>query len=316
MADDAKDKADLPPVPSLAQRLKKLVIMMSVLFALWLLFTYVLPRLVLPMQSSPAHTMAQPASSDVPADKDAQIAALTQRLSEVEAKLKTLEDVIAAAPKSGSDDATNAKIAALEAKITELSDQSADDERVTGIETKMTALQSQLGEAQAKNSRQLALMAAFDELKDTLNHGNALGVSLTKLTSLSDGQPKIQETLAQLAPFKDKGVATLTELQQKFNASAKLALSHSNSNALIDWHSLITIRKTGDQPGTDDEAVIARAEAALGRGELDKTLSELVTLSPTAAPSFAPWVADAQANVHAHETLAALQLAVAGDTAP
>ena len=71
--------------------------------------------------------------------------------------------------------------------------------------------------------------------------------------------------------------------------------------------SLVEVRRTGEITGTDDAAHLARAEQALGRGDLATALTLTGRLSPAAAPAYAAWRTRAEARIKAGEALGALR---------
>ena len=125
----------------------------------------------------------------------------------------------------------------------------------------------------------------------------------------------MQNALAQLKPYATDGVPTLPILQMQFQTLVPKAMAAGQDSSLIarNLQSLIRIRKVGDQEGSSDEAILARAEAVLDRGDVAASLKNTSTLSANAKGIFSIWNDHAQAYINAHDALRNLQLAL---TAP
>ncbi len=80
----------------------------------------------------------------------------------------------------------------------------------------------------------------------------------------------------------------------------------------------LSIRSTAPREGTDPDAVLARAEAALGQGRLGVALREVEGLPEPARAAMAGWIAEAEARAGAEAALAGLRAgpAVASPEAP
>jgi hypothetical protein len=115
-----------------------------------------------------------------------------------------------------------------------------------------------------------------------------------------------------LAPFA-AGVATQDSLQGAFPDLARqvLALARDGAEAdgwgsrLVDFLAAQTgARSLTPREGADPDAVLSRAEFALGEGRLADALAEIRALDPALRAPFDPWVTQAEARLAA---LAALE---------
>ncbi len=335
MSDPSTDTTAPAPAPGILVRLRRPLFALAMLFVLWLVFQLFAPAIFPLVQPDGAGQQAATdfptAANETPEEKDAKIAALESRIDQMEAKLKTLEDVITGLPKSAeAPDGWESKLAEMQAKLDAMqSEAPADGEdagRVGQLEAKLkaqsdalNALTAQIASVSASGTHQVAILTAFGQLKDTALRGDAYSSELNRLKALAEHNTGALPLLAALAPFSDKGVSTLASLQAAFEPAAKAALAPEvKPDSLAgNLQSLIRIRKVGaEQTGTDDESVIARAEAALENGNLAQCRKELSALSPPALAAFAAWEKAAAATQTVRETLDALAVAVMQETPP
>jgi len=271
-----------PPYQPLP-RLKRLGMLFALLFGIWAMFAYVVPYMM-GVNAPPASS--HPTSISVSADP-----ALAPRIEALEARIKTLEEA-QAAPKPAET----------------------PDTRVDELSQKMTSQEGLLAEMKKTvddSTRQLGAMVAFDQLKTAAISGENFRDPLRRLTALTQGRGDIVPLLAKLTPYAENGLTTLEKLQLSFEAAVPRALEPGASSWGSTMHSLIRVRKVGEeQQGMDDESVIARAEASLVRGNLGTAVKELAQLSPPATNAMAAWNAQAKQYAEAQDALAALQFAL------
>ncbi|MEL7240200.1 MAG: mitofilin family membrane protein [Planctomycetota bacterium] len=74
--------------------------------------------------------------------------------------------------------------------------------------------------------------------------------------------------------------------------------------------SIVRVRRTGDVAGDSTEAIVARAEDRLGKGDLTSAVAELGKLEGRAAKTVAPWIAAAEDRLAVDRALSALQAGV------
>jgi len=271
-----------PPYQPL-RRLKRLGVLFAILFGIWVMVAYVLPYLM----GVNVPPTSPPTSIQVSADP-----VLAGRIEALEARIKTLEET-QVAPKPA---------------------EAAADTRVDELSQKMTSQEGLLAEMKKTvddSTRQLGAMVAFDQLKTAALRGENFRDQLRRLTTLTQGRGDIVPLLAKLMPYAENGLTTLEELQLSFGAAIPRALEPGASSWGSTMHSLIRVRKIGEeQQGTDDESVIARAEAALARGNVGTTVKELSKLSPPAADALTAWNTQAKQYDEAQDALDALQFAL------
>ena len=202
-----------------------------------------------------------------------------------------------------------------------------DDTRLVKLEEKLiaqeneiaalkTALQAQATTTQTKVESTLSALIVYGQLKETVMRGEPYIAPLNQLKNLTLNNAQAQSTLAALAAYAEKGVATPARLSTPFPALITDALlARTDSRYAHSMSKLFSIRKVGEQPGIDDEAVLARAEAQLARDDVKAALDSIAQLSPPVKDVMKPWVQNAEQMLSARTQLDALQRALAQDHA-
>ena len=326
------EETTIPEAPrreSLGTILRKLAFTLGVLFVAWILFVQIAPRLMFNPDSAPKSPFTDadkppaaetapplPVMSSAPTPEEK----ITQRIDAIEARIKALEDVVAATPASGETGTATygahgtqqpqngvpafvqeARIASIERQIKEQ-------------EEAMQTMQAQVEESESKGVQQVAVVTSFTQIKEAAQRGDPFTVPLSQLKTAAPDNA--QAPLDELSNYAEKGVAPLPTLKRTFGVAADLALASNDKGSLMgSMRSLIRVRKIGEQQGASDEAVIARAEARLAEDNVDAALKELAALQPPASDAFASWVANAQAYASVRHALAALESAIANPAA-
>lgn len=157
--------------------------------------------------------------------------------------------------------------------------------------------------ARAANAR-----AALAEVEAALESGIALEPALARL---SDAGVTVPETLGS----QGQGVPTLMALRATFPAAARDALATSLGEAADGsaWdrftaflRSQTGARSLTPRAGDDPDAVLSRAEAALGTGDLKAALAEISALPPGGQARMAEWIGLAERRLSAADAIAAL----------
>lgn len=256
-------------------------------------------------------------------------AKLSEQIADLESRLKQYEhkepQSPAPAAPQGMSEADRQHVKQLEEQIalqqaaladmkTQFSQRNTQlEEQVKQQQEMIATLKGQVETLKAHGTRRLAAITAFGFMKEALQRGEPFALPLQQLGQQVE-DPQAKALVAQLAPYADKGVVTLPALKNAFGAALTKALSETQKdNTLVkNLKSLIRIRKVGEQQaGTDDESVLARAEAKIERGEIGASLHEIATLSPPAADAFNTWVKDAETLLQVRKLAEALQLAIA-----
>lgn len=224
-------------------------------------------------------------------DLDQRLAALEARpvgegalTAEVEAKLAELEQRLAALAEGG---AATAEVDAALARLAEVEAEA---------------------EARAAEAAALAEAATQARALEVLAAAVATGGAFeAELAAVADA-----DLQAALAPHV-AGVVSLAQLQADFPEAARAALQVARANdseagwgaRLVDFLGAQTgARSLTPREGDDPDAILSRAEFALGEGRLADALTELEALDPAVRVPLDGWVANARVRVAVDAALA------------
>ena len=177
-----------------------------------------------------------------------------------------------------------------------------------------------------------ALALAIGQLRDAALDGRPFSEPLSSVKTLLAAEggipPGLARALRELEDHAADGVATPTVLRRKLSAeaSAILRAGATGNGGWVDetlrrLAAVVTVRRTGDVPGADVDARLARAEAGLLSGDLAAAAAELAALTDDAADAAAAWLALARARLAVESGLASLhaeaasRVAMIGDAA-
>ena len=232
------------------------------------------------------------------------------RIAELEGRLTAIEKL----PADGSG-ATSAAVVALQADLQALRAAiEAQNSNGTALETEAQLKQALTIAAETtKNADDLATsvrrLAALGQLQTAFDTGAAFAPALAQLAAETDPIPAI------LADNADSGLPTLAQLETAFPPAARLGLDAAlRANMGASWseraasflRSQTGARSLEPREGSDPDAVLSRAEAALNAGDLAAVLTELQALPPEAQPALAQWRALAETRLAAQAAIAAL----------
>src|SRR5690606_5387529 len=120
---------------------------------------------------------------------------------------------------------------------------------------------------------------------------------------------EVPQTLTSLA---EAGVPSRKLLEDGFPPAARAALDASRRADMGDgwterlgslFQATTGVRSLSPREGTDPDAVLSRAEAAVGTGDLAQALAELQGLPPEGLAEMADWSALAQQRLDALEAV-------------
>ncbi len=267
-------------------------------------------------------------------DQTAQLTALEAGLTErIEATSAALEDISAALSVlegriaqvearppvvDGTSEAEATQIVtemreALEAQRAELATL-ADDarNRITAAEEEAAALQTEAQET----ARAAVARSALSRLQASLDAGGPFAGALSDLTGT---------TSAEIAPIlvnnADTGIPTLLDLQQSYSEAARAGLAASIRAGLAEDDSAMNrlgaflrtqtgARSVTPRDGDDPDALLSRAEAALGEGRLADTMDLIAVLPEPGQEAMADWRSQAQTRLDATAALDALAASI------
>ena len=223
-------------------------------------------------------------------------APLLARIDDLEVRLTALAALPQAA---GTLDQT--ELASLQAAVTDLQTNgipaaaltaatTAVDEKLAEVDAKIATIRAE-AEAIAKST---ANRAALGQIMAALDSGAPFTAALTGLADVA-----LPEVIAANA---ETGLPSLQSLRESFPDAARMALDAAlQANAGQGWTDRLTTflrgqtgaRSLTPREGTDPDAVLSRAEAALAAADLPAALAELQSLPPEAQAAMSGWLARA-----------------------
>jgi hypothetical protein len=260
-------------------------------------------------------------------------AGLEQRLSDQDKRLSDLSAQLAAAPAAAPDatldiqplidplnarlDQVDAVLSDLQGRLAALESRPAAPSGDTGAATNEAVAAAKAAEAEAARlrheaeaiARKAAISAALGQIDAGLESGAALAPSLKALADLGIAVP---EALAAV----DQGAPTLAALRDGFPAAARDALSLSLAalpkgsawdRVTAFLRSQTGARSLSPRAGDDPDAVLSRAEAALGTGDLMAAVAEISALPEPGQARMSEWVGLATKRSEALRAAAALR---------
>lgn len=194
----------------------------------------------------------------------------------------------------------------LEEKITSLQ---ANHE--TTISVMQKKLEEQNIESQHKSESIISSLIIFGQLKDAINNGKTYAGELEQLKRFTGDNLEIAKAISIIEPYANTGIIVSDKLKANFAPLIKQALTNKDESAgLKILHKFITVRKVGEQSGSTDEAILARAEMKLKQDDLSAALRELEQLSPEAQEVFKDWQKNTQKLLDTQKNLSNLQLLI------
>lgn len=259
-------------------------------------------------------TAAETAVDPAIAPLDARVAALETApevdlsgLADLDRRLAAIE----AMPAGG-----DASTAALAAKLAELERKLAQQPAAAAIDTaEIEAALARLNEAEAAANARATEAAAQAEATAQARALESLALAIgtgvgfaAELAAVAD--PSLQETLAPHVA----GVATLATLRADFPDAARATLQLARAaNPEAGWTARLAdfladqteARSLTPREGDDPDAILSRAEHALGEGRLADCLTELATLDASVTEPLQGWMARAEARLAVEAALMA-----------
>ncbi|MFW2588408.1 mitofilin family membrane protein [Sagittula sp. SSi028] len=253
---------------------------------------------------------------------DAGLAGVQDALSDMDGRLTGLGDQIAAIDsrmtaleKQPFAEAVSPEaIAAYERELEQLRTAVADQKAALEIEKaaltetlnqRTAEMQQIVEEARALENNaeeQARLAAARAALSDVIAQVQAGAPFAEPLAMLGDNGVDVPEALSATAA---DGVPTVAALAASFPDAARAALSASRTAATPEgeepasggfgafFQSQLGARSVTPKEGTSTDAILSRAEAAVGQGDLDTALGELDALPQPAKDAMSDWLARA-----------------------
>ncbi|WP_173486150.1 MULTISPECIES: hypothetical protein [unclassified Aliiroseovarius] len=219
-----------------------------------------------------------------------QLEAMSSQLSELENRLHTVEKL----PQGSGMEAAAAAATAYERELQQMRQMlDAELAKITDARADAKTLEQTAAEA----AKAAGARAALARVLAALDTGRPFGDALFDLSQ----QAGIEAPEA-LSGVAEKGVPTLVALQSAFPEAARAALDASVRSAVAAgemdrvsafFRLQLGTRSLSPKEGTDPDAILSRAEAALKTGQLEAALAELATMPEAGQPALGDWIAAA-----------------------
>lgn len=222
--------------------------------------------------------------------KPADVAPLEQQLNDLQSRLTALESLPIGATASPEM----------------LANQKAAADKVLAA---AQATAAQITADAEKSAKAAEAQAALGQLQAAVESGAPYAAVLPSFANLP----------AAIADNAESGLPTLASLQASFPAAARAALESAlRANMGESWSDRVTnflrtqtgARSLTAREGTDPDAVLSRAEAALAKGDLTTALSEITALPSESQVALAEWQTQATKRQAAIDAIAALAAAM------
>ncbi|MCR6629520.1 MAG: uroporphyrinogen-III synthase [Magnetospirillum sp.] len=287
----------------------------------------------LEMDQPPPPSVGAPPASDASAELRAELDATRERLRALETRLAQLPQGAAdLTPLENRLGQTEAAVKALQAQpqvpaklmedvdslgkqVAELTRTSADAAAVLRLADRVEKAEAGLRDMQSRRASASALMLAVGQLREALAKAMPYDAELRAVKALAGSDAEVTAQVDSLKARSVAGIPTFPVLVARFNALAPAIVRANVLPTEQNWWrqtldrlaSLVVVRREdGANAGAAPAAVVARAEAALGQGDLAGAVAETSTLTGGPADQAALWLADAQARLAADKAVSEL----------
>ncbi|MGH1353439.1 MAG: hypothetical protein ACRBBN_21905 [Methyloligellaceae bacterium] len=255
--------------------------------------------------------LVQENSSVVIQDMDA----IKKRNAELAGKIQSYDKIVAQLQQHITEQ--NNVISALQAQTVNRSGvNSAIDpvaQRVAVLEKKVSEVVTG-AEEEKKGARNTALSLAFSGLKKAADRGESFEAEVKAFKELV---PQDNE-LAQLGAFQGTGAPTLRTLeaglkpliQKVLKADRQPKTSSLWEKFSVNAASLVRFRRTGNIPGNTTEAILARVEFNINKGDYKKALQEGQGLQGHAQTEAESWLKGLEHRLKLNEVLQKVEVSL------
>ncbi len=231
--------------------------------------------------------------------------AITAGLDDVSSALEAMQSTL---------QAQTARIDALEARpeagtTAPPVDNSAE---IEALQSSIAALEARLAEQDAQASAEAARLlarAALTQVVTAVENGEAFEPALGALEEVAPVE--VPDALRSAAA---EGVPSMTTLRENFPDAARAALAAARADVPESevagiggfLRRQLSARSVTPREGSDPDAVLSRAEAAVRSGDLETALTELAALPETSKSAMQTWLDGANARKEARDAAQAL----------
>lgn len=250
---------------------------------------------------------------------DAAIGQLTQRLDSLEKRPAATGGANTAGADAAGAAALADRLGGLEQRLTALGGgaKAAQDlgKEIETLKQQIASVGQAVETRRDSGMAAQALVLAAGQLRATLAAGQPFQQDLQSVRALGIGDAGVTQPLDAVAPFAAKGIPTQAQITDRFRPLASDIVRAAERGDGANWidsvtgklSTLVTVRRQGGGVvGSSADAIVARAEAALGENNLGKAVEELAALQGAGAGAAAAWLADAKARLAADQAARAL----------
>jgi hypothetical protein len=154
-----------------------------------------------------------------------------------------------------------------------------------------------------------AMLLALEHARTSFNRNEPFEDDLAVLQSIvGDSDPELNAAINKLAPYAKDGILTTENLSKELTTlsgdiiMAKVAGEEVSvqDKALQRFNEVVKLSKNGvPVNGSEEEAIIAKAQEALAKGDVEAAKAELSKLEGGAADAVSPWMDKADGNLAA-----------------
>lgn len=161
------------------------------------------------------------------------------------------------------------------------------------------------------------VVLAAGQLSDALTRSGPFVAELATLKNVSGNNAEIVALIKPIAELAGQGIPSQAALISRFPSLVDVMVSATSIVNGDDWiertksrlQGFINVRRV-DGKGNGPDAIIARAERAADRGDLELIVSEISKLSGPAAAAAKSWLKDARARLITEDVRSALKRVV------
>ncbi|WEX09968.1 phage tail protein [Chelativorans sp. AA-79] len=245
-----------------------------------------------------------------PGESGAAVQRLEQQIAELEQRLASTAE----AAGNGDTSALSQRLADLEGRIAPAAQAASTAQETSAANARrldeLAGQVSQLGEQVAEEDEgpRLALIVAASALRSAVERGEPFASELETYSALAPNAPELDP----LRPYAQTGIPSEAELVGEVpQVASRIAASASDlppDAGLVDRlmasaRSAVTVRPVGEVEGDTPEAIAARMEAAVKRGDYAQALAEYEALPPDAKQAAGDFAEKLRARQAAEEVL-------------
>lgn len=250
-----------------------------------------------------------------PAIDPQRIEQMAERLQTVEAAQANRVDPARVAALGETVERLGNELARTQEALAGLGRSAADAATVLRLSDRVDAAEAAVRQAQSRVNSAQNLLLAVGQLREAVGRGEGFDAELRAVAAVAANDPQVAQAVQALAPLAGRGIPSRTVLAGRFEELAGQIVRADIGPKEDGWWrqtvqrlaGLVTVRRTeGDVAGDSVAAIVARAEAALDKGNLAAAVQELETLQGPAAETAAPWLQAAKARLTTDKALSDL----------